>query len=315
MRGDALKRVWFAALLGTLVACSVDDLLDDLHIPGVIDDGAALGTEKSLQTDGSTEERVTLKTGASLTVPKGAVDHSVTLSMKRPNDKDAVVLVKSLRSVDDLVSAPYVLTPHGTKFKKPVSIELPVNKQNHGELVVGWLEDESDTHWKKLGTPTIADGKAKIEVDHFSVLVLLEADAAGLTDDAADGGEVVDAGAAEDAGAQAVPDADATGAADAGSTSTSADAGAAAEADAGISAFPDAGSTGADTDAGGAAMNDAATDDAGFYDAATAPDAATDDAGISDPDASAGTGADAGSDAGYADAGVDASYDPDAAAL
>jgi hypothetical protein len=309
--------MWFAALLGTLVACSVDDLLDDIGIPGIIDDGAALGTEKSLQTDGSAEERITLKTGASLSVPKGAVDHAVTLTMKRPNDKDAVVLVKSLRTTDDLASAPYVLTPHGTKFKQPVSIELPVNKQNHGELVVGWLENENDTRWKKLGTPTLEGGKAKIEVDHFSVLILLEADAAGLTDDAADAGPADAASAAEDAGALAASDAEAADAPDAGSTTSVDDAGATGQADAEVAVFPDAGAASADLDAGNAPDSDAATADGGFFDASPAPDAAPalDDAGVSDPDAGTGMSSDAGlDDASYPDAGIDdAGYAPDAA--
>jgi hypothetical protein len=180
-----LKR-WSIVALAALVvavACSTEDFSDQ-ELPG-IEDGAHEGVSKSVQVDGSEAQAIALETGASITIPKSAVDHELTIGMERPDDKKALTLVKSVKSLDALASAPYVLTPHGTKFKQPVTVELPVGKSTQKKLVVGWLEDENDTEWKKLGTPEVSGGKAKIEIDHFSVLVVLEEEGAGLSDDTA----------------------------------------------------------------------------------------------------------------------------------
>jgi ZU5 domain len=243
-----------AAALVVAVACSTEDFVESELAS--LDDGAREGVSKSVQVDGSQAQLIALKTGATLTIPKSAVDHQLTVGMERPDDKKALTLVKSVKSLDALASAPYVLTPHGTKFKEPVTVEIPVGKSTK-KLVVGWLEDEDDTEWKKLGTPEVSEGKAKIKLDHFSVLVVLEEEGAGLSDEAA-----ADAGADALANSDGPPDASYAqpeeagkpGMADAGvslpmqppdamppDTAPGKDAGTSGSTDAGSPSYPDAG--------------------------------------------------------------------------
>jgi hypothetical protein len=162
-----------------------------------IDDGASKGESKSLLVKASEPAELTLKTGAALSIPAGALDKDLEINMKRPPDTEATALVKKVDAEYHVASAPYVLTPHGTTFLKDVEIELPIAKGDKERLVVGWLEDENDKNWKILGPATVEGNKARIALKHFSVLVLLEATAGQ-----ADGGEVpdveFDAGRTED---------------------------------------------------------------------------------------------------------------------
>lgn len=180
-------------------ACSIDDFVEYGGVIGV-DDGASEGVAGSLKVDGSHDARLELKTGAAIDVPKGAVTDEIELSMERPSDEKAVSLVKSLKDYQAIVSLPYVLTPHGTKFREPVTIELPITKQTDKKLVVGWLENENDKKWKKLGDPIIKDGVAKIDIDHFSVVILLEEDRANLSDSGEAGGETSAGSSGADSG-------------------------------------------------------------------------------------------------------------------
>lgn len=180
---------WFALyVLALVAACSIDDFVEYGGVIGV-DDGASEGVFKSQQVDGSQEARLELKTRGAITVPKGALTESVEIGIERPADQDAIPLVKPLKDYLAIVSAPYVLTPHGTKFRAPVTVEIPITKQTDKKLIVAWLENESDKTWKKLGVPTVKDGLAKITMDHFSVVILLEEERAKLPgDEPADGG-------------------------------------------------------------------------------------------------------------------------------
>jgi hypothetical protein len=250
-------------------ACSIDDIYG-----GVIgvDDGAGAGVSKSQRVDGSSETRIELKTHAAVTVPEDAVETPVEIGMERPSDEKAVSLVRSLKDYQAIVSAPYVLTPHGTKFREPVTIEIPVTKQTDKKLVVGWLENESDKNWKMLGEPVVKDGIAKLAIDHFSVVILLEEERANLADDEGDGEDPLPV--LKDAGPGSLPP---SGLIDASVR------------------LPDAGSAG--LDAGSAPFN---------QDAATQPPK---DAGAAGPDGGTGMSVDAGAiDAGSApvDSGADA---------
>lgn len=191
-------KLWRVALMATalfaagLVACSTDDLID---ADGVldIDDGASDGLEKSIRVDGSSEKTLELETGATLTVPKGAVDRELTIKVERPSDDKALDLVSTLKSEKAVASAPYVLRPHGTQFKNAVTLEIPVQKHEGRELAVAWLEDENDKEWKVLAQAQVQDGKVKVELQHFSVIMVLEPVAAGL--DASVPASAADAGA------------------------------------------------------------------------------------------------------------------------
>ncbi len=171
--------VSFCALL--LGGCGLADAIRELKSLSElgVDDGASEGVSMSLEVTPDKDAVLELPTGAKLAVPKGAVDGAVTLSIARPKDAEALQFVKTVSSTDKVSSAPYVLTPHGTQFKKGVEVTLPVAKDRTSEkLVVAWLKDENDKEWKTLGKPKVKDGVATIEVDHFSVLVLLERDSA-----------------------------------------------------------------------------------------------------------------------------------------
>jgi hypothetical protein len=192
---------WFALyVLALVAACSIDDFVEYGGVIGV-DDGASEGAFKSQVVDGSQETRLELKTRGAVTLPRGALAEAVEIGIERPADEEAIKLVKPLKDYLAIASAPYVLTPHGTKFKAPVTIEIPVTKQTDKKLVVGWLENEGDKTWKKLGVPNVKDGLAKIAIDHFSVVILLEEERANLAgDEEADGTNAADAGSSSETG-------------------------------------------------------------------------------------------------------------------
>jgi hypothetical protein len=276
-------RIWSRALIAALVitagvvACSSDEPGGGGEQLG-IEDGAGAGVAKTFKVDGSVQKTLTLDTGASLTVPKGALDREVTIGVERPSDEKAVELVKSLKSVKSVASAPYVLTPHGTKFNSAVTLALPISKNADRKLVVGWLEDEEDTDWKVLADAKVESGVVKVNLTHFSVVVVLDAEEAGLdTSTLADGGSsdasAADAGVTRDAAIDA-PDADKPvdpqGTSDAGSSST----------DAEIKLPPDANADDAGVSSDASTSTDASiTLDAGVDDDAFVPlpDAAIDD--------------------------------------
>jgi hypothetical protein len=206
---------WAFALCGALGACDGGgggkSSLSNLGV----DDGAAQGLQTSKVVDGSKDERLTLDTGAIVDVPAGAVTKNVKISVERPADSKALKLVENFKTPGRIVSAPYVLTPHGTTFKEDVKVTLPIGKDSNKALSVAWLSDEDDKQWKLLGAPKANNGdKATITLKHFSVLILVEGDEdlAPMEDEPGD----VDAGASDfDAGVDQPPDAGGAPASDA----------------------------------------------------------------------------------------------------
>lgn len=164
-----------------LTACSDSgggDKVDSLADLGV-DDGASRGESTSVTIKRGGEAILKLSTGAEVKIPRGAVeeDAELEIGLKRPPDSEALDLVKRLPANQKIASAPYVVTPHGTKFKLEVTVTLPVAKdRDPKKLKVAWLEDEKDTTWKKIAVPETVDKKATFTVDHFSVLMLVEDD-------------------------------------------------------------------------------------------------------------------------------------------
>src|SRR5688572_2031593 len=110
------------------MACSPSDFVDYDDLLGV-DDGAGDGDKDILKVDGTAEARLSVKTGATLTIPKGAVDRNLEIGLERPDDDKAIDFVKALPEIKSAASAPYILTPHGTKFAQPVTLELPVTEK------------------------------------------------------------------------------------------------------------------------------------------------------------------------------------------
>lgn len=213
------RRVWLIlTALATLGwgACSDSDRgrgADTLADLG-IDDGASQGESRSKLIKAGEAADLTLKTGARLSIPEGAADDDVEVSMKRPRDEEALPLLKMVTPEYKAVSAPYVVTPHGKRFSKEVELSLPVGKGKADRLEVAFLDDEDDTSWEIHGKPKLDDdGSAKVALKHFSVYVLLERiddepelDAGTATNDGGLDGEVdvaPDTGAVADAGPDA----------------------------------------------------------------------------------------------------------------
>jgi hypothetical protein len=157
-----------------LLACSDGGGGSSLAALG-IDDGASAGLSKSANASPEKSVRIALETGALVEIPAGAVTKDVKVSMERPEDGKALDLVNRLpKAADRIASAPYVLTPHGTKFQSDVTIKLPLSKKDATAVSVAWLEDEDDSDWKVLANAQIEAGKAAVKLKHFSVLLLIE---------------------------------------------------------------------------------------------------------------------------------------------
>jgi hypothetical protein len=192
-----------------LIACSDGGGGSSLAALG-IDDGASAGLSKSANASADKGVRIALETGALVEIPAGAVTKDVRVSMERPADGKALDLVNRLpKAADRIASAPYVLTPHGTKFLSDVTIKLPLSKKDATAVSVAWLEDEDDSDWKVLASAEIEGDKAAVKLKHFSVLLLIEdasdlprLDAGGVSTDE-DGGE--SAGDAGDEARDATP--------------------------------------------------------------------------------------------------------------
>jgi hypothetical protein len=161
-----------------------------------IDDGASLGLKKTETVSADKGASIDLDTGAKVDIPAGAVTKGLKVSMERPADGKALDMVNRLPKVADrIASAPYVLTPHGTKFQKNVTVTLPLSKGEAREVSVAWLEDEDDKDWKVLSAAEVEGGKAVVKLNHFSVLLLIE-DSSGLVQlDAGTGPDEGDASA------------------------------------------------------------------------------------------------------------------------
>lgn len=161
-----------AMLSGACGSASVSEVFSLKELG--IDDGASQGQATSaLVTEKGAV--MTLKTGAHVQVPDGAVKGQVTLGIERPDDKRALALVKSLPAGEKVASAPYIVTPHGTQFEKDVEVILPVAAGRDAQKIkVMWLSDEKDTVWKEHERPIVVSDKATFSVKHFSVLLLVE---------------------------------------------------------------------------------------------------------------------------------------------
>ncbi len=138
-----------------------------------IDDGASEGAVAEALVAVDKETTLSLKTGAEVKIAAGSTTKELTVTLSRPPDKQALAFVQSTDK--KLASAPYVITPHRQAFDKQVEVTLPVSgKVNTDKVQMIYLADEKDRDWKVVGKPQVSAGKAKIMVDHFSVLLLVE---------------------------------------------------------------------------------------------------------------------------------------------
>jgi Low-density lipoprotein receptor domain class A len=168
-----------------------------------VDDGASRGLKKTETASADKGATIDLDTGAKVDIPPGAVTKDLKVSMERPADGKALDMVNRLpKAADRVASAPYVLTPHGTKFQQDVTVTLPISKGEAREVSVAWLEDEDDQAWKVLSAAQVEGDKATVKLKHFSVLLLIE-DTAGLVhlDAGSEGSDAGPDGVEGDAGA------------------------------------------------------------------------------------------------------------------
>jgi hypothetical protein len=213
--------------LSLFIACVLSACSDDgggaSSLAGLgVDDGASAGLKKTQTVSADKAASIDLDTGAKVDIPAGAVTKDLKVSMERPADGKALDMVNRLPKVADrIASAPYVLTPHRTKFQQDVTVTLPLSKGEAREVSVAWLEDEDDTAWKVLSAAQVEGGKATVKLKHFSVLLLIE-DSSGLVHlDAGTGSDEGDASAetrdadtpdeTDDAGTLVEPELDAGG--------------------------------------------------------------------------------------------------------
>lgn len=154
-----------------------------------IDDGASEGASVKAVVALDKETTLSLKTGAEVKIAAGSTTKELTVTLSRPPDKEALAFVKSTDK--KVASAPYVVTPHGQAFDKQVEVTLPVSGQVSTDKVqVMYLADEKDRDWKVVGKPQVSAGKAKIKLDHFSVLLLVEESSGAVDVPQADAGSM-----------------------------------------------------------------------------------------------------------------------------
>jgi hypothetical protein len=103
------------------------------------------------------------KDGASVVVPKGALDTEVEVEVERANAPSA-----SLDDDKSIAGDPYALTPHGTTFKKPVEVTIPVHDDATG---VARLDDDKDETWADVPETMPSNGRATFETSTFSIYV------------------------------------------------------------------------------------------------------------------------------------------------
>jgi hypothetical protein len=142
-----------------------------LELHSTLPQSAALGT--TLRLDG----------GAVVRVPPGVAPDGVTLGIREVEAEELAPYIARLSPTESPASAPYVLTPHGTQFKEPVEVSLPIAAgMRHELLQVSWLGDEADTTWKSLGLANVVGQDAVVRMSHFSVLMLTAIENECLTD-------------------------------------------------------------------------------------------------------------------------------------
>ncbi|XP_019620286.1 PREDICTED: p53-induced death domain-containing protein 1-like [Branchiostoma belcheri] len=113
-----------------------------------------------------------LKTAhCTVSVPPGVVtmETEITCQVINPND-----VTLPLKDGEMLVSDIIELGPHGTTFRKPVTVQMQYNSKSLDgarEAAVWVTEDRS--HWTKLKTTKESKYKLSVSVDHFSIFAVI----------------------------------------------------------------------------------------------------------------------------------------------
>ncbi|KAI8484635.1 X-ray radiation resistance-associated protein 1 [Branchiostoma belcheri] len=106
-----------------------------------------------------------------VSVPRGAVtmETDITCQVINPND-----VTLPLKDGEMLVSDIIELGPHGTTFRKPVTVQMQYNSKSLDgarEAVVWVTEDRSQ--WKELETSRKGEDRVAVSVDHFSIFAVI----------------------------------------------------------------------------------------------------------------------------------------------
>ncbi|TNF29397.1 MAG: hypothetical protein EP329_15865 [Deltaproteobacteria bacterium] len=130
------------------------------------------------KTIGATGGSIELPGGVGLSIPAGALSGDVQVGAEVVSDLAGA----GLEALPDyLAGTPAVsvaLTPHGTTFDAPVTLALPLPAElaaDPGNLVAMRLASPEATEWEPVGPIRFVDGKATLEITHFSVYTVVQA--------------------------------------------------------------------------------------------------------------------------------------------
>jgi len=114
----------------------------------------------------STGGQVALPGGQTLDIPAGALDTPTKIEIAEADPAK----IQPKPAQIDFVTKPVVFTPHGLKFKVPITVTLPYTS-DRTDLVVLRLDDEKDTTWEIVPS-TFEGGKARFQTSRFSYYIV-----------------------------------------------------------------------------------------------------------------------------------------------
>lgn len=118
---------------------------------------------------------------AKLVIPAGSVktDTSFTIKKMLKSEIPATNVIDNLNGINSLDVA-YEILPHGTKFQKPVTVEIPYTR---ADLTAAGVADEKNLKiyyynteklaYEKVGG-TVSNGKVTAKINHLSIFLLVE---------------------------------------------------------------------------------------------------------------------------------------------
>lgn len=159
------KRIYLAAVIASALAgCGDDSKSADVADAMVVDAQAATDATQSVtETVGSSGGTVESPSGVSVSIPSGALDNDVDMTVEPvPSDE----ISASLPSDTQLAGTTHRFAPHGTTFLSPVTISLPYTGSANTVLR---LDDDNDTTWEEVLGASFASGVATFETSSFSL--------------------------------------------------------------------------------------------------------------------------------------------------
>jgi hypothetical protein len=134
-------------------------------------DDAATEITSVTKTIGPEGGEVALPDGASVNIPKGALDEDTDITVSRLSEDDAEALIDLLPAGLSPASAIYAFTPHGLKFNVAVGITLPFESASK-TLSAQRLDDEDDETWAAQAGAEFDKSEATFETMTFSLYLV-----------------------------------------------------------------------------------------------------------------------------------------------